>query len=123
MTQNINTYDPISMHLVGNVEDNDCIIVDDIIDNAEILISAAEELHAKGAKNIYAFATHGVLSRSAIDILNKSIIKKIVITNTIPFDKTATSTSDKFIILSSANLIAETIRRIFLNESLSQVFL
>ena len=116
-------YDAEKMVLVGNVEGNECIILDDIVDSATTLVLAADELYRNGAKSVYAFATHGVLSGTAIDNLKKSNIKKIVFTNTIPINKDKIAGSDKFIVLSSASLIAETIRRIYNNESLSEMFL
>lgn len=119
--EKLGSYEYENLQLVGNVKGNECIIIDDIIDSSSTMISGADELYRNGAKNVYAFATHAIMSGSAIDNLNKSKIKKIVITNTIPIAKD--KMSDKFIILSSATLIAETIRRIYLNESLSSVFL
>jgi ribose-phosphate pyrophosphokinase len=114
-------FDGEKMILVGNVKGNDVIILDDIIDGASTMVQAAEELYKNGAENVYAFATHGVFSGNAIEMLKKSSIKKIIITNTLPLDKE--KFNEKFIVLSSASLIAETIRRIYYNESLSEVFL
>ncbi len=114
-------FDSNKMALVGDVKGSECIILDDIIDSANSLIAASEELYSNGAKSVFAFATHGVFSGSAIENLKKSRIKKIIITNTIPINKELLD--DKFIILSSAALIAETIRRIHSNESLSEMFL
>jgi ribose-phosphate pyrophosphokinase len=119
--ENISSFDLEKMQLVGNVDGNDCIIIDDIIDSAKTIVAAAEELQNCGAKNIYVFATHGILSGNAIERIDNSKIKKIIISNTVPINKD--KISDKFIVLSSATLIAETIRRIFNNESLSEVFL
>ena len=119
--ERLGSFDSDKMELVGKVKDHDCIILDDIVDTATTLISAADELYRNGAKNVYAFATHGVFSGSAIESLKKSQIKKIVITNTIPINKD--QINEKFIVLSSASLIAETIRRIYRNESISEVFL
>jgi ribose-phosphate pyrophosphokinase len=119
--ERLGSFDSDKMELVGNVKGHDCIILDDIVDTSTTLISASEELYKNGAKNVYAFATHGVFSGSAIENLKKSNIKKIVVTNTIPINKE--QINDKFIVLSSATLIAETIRRIYHNESISEVFL
>lgn len=81
---------------------------------------AAEELHNHGAKKIYAFATHGIFSGKAIENINKSKLDKVVVTNTIPFRHEGKS--DKIVILSVGTLIAEAIRRIVCNESLSEIF-
>lgn len=125
--QRVNKNEVTKMELVGNVRDCECIIIDDIIDtavsghlNKATLSAAAEELHKQGAKKIYAFATHGLFSGKAIDNINNSRIDKIVVTNTIPFKHEGKT--DKIIILSIATLIAESIRRIIQNESLSDIF-
>jgi ribose-phosphate pyrophosphokinase len=70
---------------------------------------------------VYAFATHGLFSGNAIENINKSKLDKVVVTNTIPFKHEGKT--DKIVILSVGTLIAEAIRRIVLNESLSQIFM
>ena len=109
------------MELVGNVKDCDCIIIDDMIDTAGTLCLAAEELKKNGAKKVYAFATHGLFSGKAIQNIEKSSLEKVVVTNSIPFKNKEEST--KIIQLSVGVLIAEAIRRIHHNESLSEIFL
>jgi len=109
------------MHLVGDVTGKTAIILDDMIDTAGTLTQAANALKAHGAKTIYACATHGVLSGPAIERINDSVIEKIVITDTIPLGEKAGKTS-KIKVLSVANLLAEAIRRIHEDESVSSLF-
>ena len=109
------------MHLVGDVKDKIAIILDDMIDTAGTLTQAARALKEHGARTIYACATHGVLSGPAIDRINASDIEEVVITNTIPLDKKEALTS-KIKVLSIAELLAETIRRIHEDESVSSLF-
>ena len=92
-----------------------------MIDTAGTLTQAANALKAHGAKTIYACATHGVLSGPAIERINDSVIEKIVITDTIPLGEKAGKTS-KIKVLSVANLLAEAIRRIHEDESVSSLF-
>jgi len=119
--QRVRANEVAKMELVGNVKDCDCIIIDDMIDTAGTLCLAAEELKKNGAKKVYAFATHGLFSGKAIRNIEQSSLEKVVVTNTIPFkDK---ENSSKIIHLSVGVLIAEAIRRIHHNESLSEIFL
>jgi ribose-phosphate pyrophosphokinase len=109
------------MHLIGDVMGKTAIILDDMIDTAGTLTQAANALKAHGAKNIYACATHGVLSGPAIERINDSVIERIVITDTIPLGEKAGKTG-KIKVLSVANLLAEAIRRIHEDESVSSLF-
>jgi ribose-phosphate pyrophosphokinase len=109
------------MHLVGDVKDKIAIILDDMIDTAGTLTQAARALKEHGAKTIYACATHGVLSGPAIDRINASDIEEVVITNTVPLGDKEVLTS-KIKVLSIAELLAETIRRIHEDESVSSLF-
>lgn len=118
--QRIKANEISKMELVGNVQGCDCIIIDDMIDTAGTLCKAAEILHQNGAQKIYAFATHGVFSGNAIENINNSRLDGVVVTNTIPLDKS--KESPKITTLSVGILIAEAIRRIQNNESLSQIF-
>jgi ribose-phosphate pyrophosphokinase len=109
------------MHLVGDVRDKIAIILDDMIDTAGTLTQAASALKEHGARTIYACATHGVLSGPAIDRINASDIEEVVITDTIPLgERTARTTKIK--VLSIAELLAEAIRRIHEDESVSSLF-
>jgi ribose-phosphate pyrophosphokinase len=109
------------MHLVGDVKGKIAIILDDMIDTAGTLTQAAKALKEHGAKTIYACATHGVLSGPAIERINASDIEEVVITNTIPLGEKSALTS-KIKVLSIAELLAETIRRIHEDESVSSLF-
>jgi len=109
------------MHLVGDVRDKIAIILDDMIDTAGTLTQAAKALKDHGARTIYACATHGVFSGPALDRINASDIEEIVVTNTVPLGEKEALTS-KIKVLSIAELLAETVRRIHEDESVSSLF-
>jgi ribose-phosphate pyrophosphokinase len=109
------------MHLIGDVKDKTAIILDDMIDTAGTLTQAAGALKKHGAKEIYACATHGVLSGPAIDRINDSEIQEVLITDTIPLKENGKNLS-KIKILTVSNLLAEAIRRIHDDESVSSLF-
>lgn len=109
------------MHLIGDVRDKVAIIVDDMVDTAGTLTQAAKALRDHGAKAIYACATHGILSGPAIERIENSDIQEMVITDTIPLNEVAAQ-SRKIKVLSVAGLLAEAIRRIHCNESVSSLF-
>jgi len=109
------------MHIIGDVSGQTCIIVDDMIDTAGTLCQAAGALRDQGARNVYACATHAVLSGPALQRINDSCLKEVVITNTIPADDKLKD-CQKLRILSVAELLAEAIRRIHGDESVSSLF-
>jgi len=109
------------MHLIGDVRDKIAIILDDMIDTAGTLTQAAKALKANGARSIFACASHGVLSGPAIERINNSDIEEVVLTDTIPLGEKGQTTS-KIRMLSVANLLAEAIRRIHEDESVSSLF-
>ena len=109
------------MHLIGDVRGKIAIILDDMIDTAGTLTQAAKALKENGASAIYACATHGVLSGPAIERINASDIEEIVLTDTIPLGDKGQQTS-KVHMLSIADLLAEAIRRIHEDESVSSLF-
>ena len=109
------------MHLFGDVRDKVSIILDDMIDTAGTLTQAAKALKENGARAIYACATHGVLSGPAIERINNSDIEEVVLTDTIPLGDKGQDTS-KIRVLSVAELLAEAIRRIHGDESVSSLF-
>jgi ribose-phosphate pyrophosphokinase len=109
------------MHLIGDVRDKIAIILDDMIDTAGTLTQAAKALKENGASAVYACATHGVLSGPAIERINNSEIEEIVLTDTIPLGDKGQQTS-KVRMLSIADLLAEAIRRIHEDESVSSLF-
>ncbi|HEY7745909.1 MAG TPA: ribose-phosphate pyrophosphokinase [Desulfuromonadales bacterium] len=109
------------MHIIGDVAGEVCIIVDDMIDTAGTLCQAAKALKEKGAREIYACATHAVLSGPALERINESCLEAVVVTNSIPLDDKAKA-CPKLRVLSVAELLAEAIRRINGDESVSSLF-
>ena len=109
------------MNIVGDVQGKDCIIVDDIIDSGGTIVNAADALVKKGAKNVYVFVTHAVLRGDAVNKLQKSKIKKIIITDSIDNSKKIRKAS-KIEVLSIAQLMAEAIKRISNSTSVSSLF-
>ncbi|MDO9067781.1 MAG: ribose-phosphate pyrophosphokinase [Deltaproteobacteria bacterium] len=109
------------MHLIGDVRDKIAIILDDMIDTAGTLTQAAKALKENGARTIVACATHGVLSGPAIERINNSDIEEVVLTDTIPLGEKGAGTG-KIRMLTVAELLAEAIRRIHEDESVSSLF-
>lgn len=109
------------MDLVGDVKGKDCIIVDDMIDTAGTLCKAGCELELKGAKRIFAFATHGLFSGPAVERIAKSNFEKVVVCNTIPINASAMECG-KIIVLSVAQLLAKAIYCIHFKKSVSKLF-
>src|ERR1700704_2089456 len=108
------------MHLIGDVKDKDVVIADDMIDTAGPLIQAVDALRREGARRILACAVHGVLSGPAIARIKESILEEVIITNTVPL--TPERQLSKIRVLSVAPLLAEAIRRIHDEESVSTLF-
>jgi len=110
------------MHIIGDVKDRTCVIIDDMVDTAGTLCKAAEALKAHGATKVVALATHPVLSGPAIANLEASQLDELVVTDTIPLSEEAKQCS---VIrqLSVADLLGETIRRIHEDESVSSVYM
>ncbi len=109
------------MNIIGEVEDLQAILLDDMVDTAGTLVEAASALASKGAARVVACCTHAVLSGSAVEHLDKSIIEEIAITNTIPLRPVAMA-NPKFKVLSVGKLLAEAIKRIHCNDSVSSLF-
>lgn len=110
------------MHIIGDVKNRECIIVDDIIDTASTLCRAVEALKDHGASKVTAYVTHPVLSGKAIENINSSVIDEIVVTDTIPLTPEAEK-CNRIRSLSLSHMIAEAIRRISGAGSLSRMFL
>lgn len=106
--------------MVGEVRGCTVILIDDLISTGGTLIESAEYLLQKGASAVYAGAVHPVLSDTAADRLRRSVLERIVVTNTIPV--APTSQNDKIVVLSVASLLAEAIARIHQNRSVSELF-
>ena len=108
-------------NIIGDVKDRNCILIDDIIDSGGTLCNAAAALMEAGAASVTAYLTHGVLSGSAVERVNGSALKELVITDTI-LPTAAAQASSKIRILSIAPLIGEAIRRIADESSVSSLF-
>ncbi len=109
------------MNIIGDVKDRTCLIMDDMVDTANTLCEAANALKMNGAKRVIAYCTHAVLSGSAVERVNNSALDELVVTDTIPLRDEARATS-RIRQLSVANLMAETIRRISDEDSVSSLF-
>ena len=109
------------MHVIGEIEGRNCVIMDDMIDTAGTLVKAAEVLKERGAGKVYAYCTHPVFSGPAIERIAGSQLDEVVITNTIPLTDSAKACG-KIRQLSVAFLFAETIRRISDGESVTSLF-
>lgn len=109
------------MHVIGEIEGRNCVIMDDMIDTAGTLVKAAEVLKERGAKRVFAYCTHPIFSGPAIERIAKSQLDEVVITNTIPLSDAAKACK-KIRQLTVAFLFAETIRRISDGESVTSLF-
>ncbi|HUR37811.1 MAG TPA: ribose-phosphate pyrophosphokinase [Terriglobales bacterium] len=110
------------MHVIGDVEGRNCLIIDDIIDTAGTLVKTAEALRNAGAEKVFACASHAVLSGPAIERISKSVLEQVVLTNTIPA-KPAALNEPKIKVLSIAGLVARAIQSIHEETSVSTLFL
>ena len=110
------------MHVIGDIEGRNCVVMDDMIDTAGTLVKAAEVLKQRGAKKVYAYCTHPIFSGPAIERIAKgSALDEVVVTNTIPLSAAAAA-CPKIRQLSVAPLIAQTIQRIARGESVMRLF-
>jgi len=109
------------MHIIGDVADKNCVIVDDMIDTAGTLCTAAGALVKAGALSVSACATHGVLSGPALERIAASDLREVVITNSIPTHEKLEK-CQRLRSLSVSKLLAEAIRRIHNDESVSSLF-
>jgi ribose-phosphate pyrophosphokinase len=107
--------------VIGEIDGRNCVIMDDMIDTAGTLVKAAEVLKERGAKSVYAYCTHPILSGPAIERIANSALDEAVVTNTIPLSAAARA-NPKIRQLSVAFLFAETIRRISDGESVTSLF-
>ena len=109
------------MHIIGDVEGKNCFIVDDIVDTANTLSQAATALKEQGAKKVFAYCTHPVLSGSAVGRIADSDIDELVICNTIQATEEIKK-CDKIRVLTVSHILAETMKRIYENGSVSTLF-
>ncbi|MCZ6831150.1 MAG: ribose-phosphate pyrophosphokinase [Gammaproteobacteria bacterium] len=109
------------MNVIGDVTGRTCLLVDDMVDTAGTLCKAAEALKTKGAQRVVAYCTHAVLSGNAIEIINRSSLDELVVTDTIPLNGAAVE-CDRIRQLTIADLLAESMRRVSNEESISALF-
>ncbi|RTZ14059.1 ribose-phosphate pyrophosphokinase [Vibrio aquaticus] len=109
------------MNLIGDVEGRDCVIVDDMIDTGGTLCKAAEALKERGAKRVFAYATHAVFSGNAAQNIGNSVLDQVIVTDSITMSKEMADTG-KVTTLSLSRMLAEAIRRISNEESISAMF-
>jgi len=107
-------------HVIGDIAGKNILIFDDIVDTANTLVKAVEVLRKNGARKILVACTHAILSGDAMDKIQASPISKLIVTDTVPL--TSKKVIDKIEIVSVANLLAESIKRIHYNESISNLF-
>jgi ribose-phosphate pyrophosphokinase len=110
------------MNIIGDVEGKSCVMVDDMVDTAGTLCQAARALKDEGAKRVVAYITHAVLSGGAVERIDGSVLDELVVTDTIPLAPAAHA-SPKIRQLSVAGLLAETMRRIRDEESVSSLYI
>ncbi|MBF0470243.1 MAG: ribose-phosphate diphosphokinase [Gammaproteobacteria bacterium] len=110
------------MHIIGDVENRSCVLIDDLVDTAGTLCKAAAALKEHGAKMVKAYITHPVLSGPAIDNINRSQLDELVVTDSLPLSEEAMS-CPKVRQISMAEVLAETIRRIHNHESVSSLYM
>jgi ribose-phosphate pyrophosphokinase len=109
-----------ALNVVGEVNGRVCVIIDDMIDTAGTICAAAEQLVKYGAAEVYAMATHAVLSDPAVDRLKNSPISKVIVTNTLPLDDGLLF--DKIEVLSVAQIVADALDAVFEDTSVSEIF-
>jgi ribose-phosphate pyrophosphokinase len=110
------------MNIIGRVKDKTCVIVDDMVDTAGTLCQAVDALRERGARGVFAYCTHAVLSGKAIENIENSTMDALVVTDTIPLSKEAAACT-RIRQLSVAGMLAETIRRIHYEESVSSLYM
>ncbi len=109
------------MHIIGEPANKNCIIVDDIVDTAGTLCTAAQELKKNGAKSVRAYITHPVLSGPAVNNIKHSGLDEVVVTDTIPLSAEAQN-CEKIRVVSLADMLAQAIKRVNVEESVSSMF-
>src|SRR6478735_3440941 len=110
----------VAANVIGNVDGKRCILFDDMIDTAATIVAAADLLKREGATEVWVLATHGVLSDPATERLKNSVIERLVLTDTLPLP--SEKQIDKVEVLSVAGIIADAIKAVFEDESVSEIF-
>ncbi|MGB5397496.1 MAG: ribose-phosphate diphosphokinase, partial [Gammaproteobacteria bacterium] len=110
------------MNIIGEVEGKNCVLVDDLVDTAGTLCKAATALKSHGAASVSAYCTHPVLSGNAIENIANSVLDELVVTDTIPLSEEA-KTCSRIRQVSISTMLAETIRRIHYEESVSEMYI
>jgi len=110
------------MHIIGDVRDKNCLLVDDMVDTAGTLTNAAMALREAGARKVAACCTHPILSGPAIERIDNSMIEELIVTNTVPL-RGAAAQCKKITVLSVAPILAEAIKRIYENGSVSALIM
>ena len=110
------------MHIIGEVDGHTCVLMDDLVDTANTLCEAASALKASGAARVVAYCTHPVLSGAAVERISTSALDELVVTDTIPLRPEARA-CERIRQLSVADLLAESMRRIAENDSVSSMFM
>ncbi|MGH2770047.1 MAG: ribose-phosphate diphosphokinase, partial [Actinomycetota bacterium] len=111
---------PEIMDVVGNVEGKRCLVVDDMIDTAGTLVGAVDVLIERGAREVMAAATHPVFSGPALERVRHSALTEVIVTNTLPLPTECLP--DKITVISIAPILASTIRAVFHDDSVSEIF-
>ena len=111
-----------ALNIVGNVKDKKVILIDDICDTAGSLVAASNILQAHGAKEIYVAVSHGIFSNNAIELINKSPIKQLVVSNSIKVSEDKLNSTDKIKILSIGKMLAGILYAIYNHEPVSEVY-
>ncbi len=111
------------MNIIGNVKGKRVIILDDMIDTAGTMVQAAAALESEGATEVVACCTHSVLSGPAIDRIDDSNLKEIIVTDTIPLHERAKACKKKITVLPVSGFLSEAVRRIYYNDSVSSLFI
>jgi ribose-phosphate pyrophosphokinase len=111
-----------ALELAGSVAGRHVVIVDDIIDTAGTVTNAAEMVRDQGATSVRIAATHGVFSEPALDLLKNAPVEEVIVTNTLPVSPEVLEL-DKVQVLSIAPILAETLQAIFMDSSVSEIFL
>ncbi len=109
------------MHIIGDVKDRTCVLIDDMVDTAGTLCKAAEALKTRGAKRVVAYATHAILSGAAISNISNSLLDELIVTDTIPLREEIMKCG-KIRQLTISGLLAEAVRRVSNEESISAMF-